>query len=143
MLYDRFHSTQPFSSSFRTTEKVQLAMKGSATAPPASAAPHAAKRLLRPRKHQKDKRAKSKKHKASSTSSRSGSASSTSSSSSADQAAADQAPTVDRKPLFFKRTALPAGSLTHRMLPVAVIKEILHVISPETCAGEQNLLLHF
>jgi hypothetical protein len=43
---------------------------------------------------------------------------------------------MDRKPMFYKRSALPNGSGTYRMLPIAVIKEILHVISPEMCTRE-------
>jgi hypothetical protein len=44
----------------------------------------------------------------------------------------------ERKPVFYKRSALPAGSATYRMLPFAVMKEILYVIKPETYPGEDN-----
>ncbi len=117
---------------------------GLAATPRAAAAspPAASASTKSQKKHEKDKRRKSKKRKASTSPSSSDSSGSTNSSCPAAQAPSTVA-TMNRKPLFFKRTALPAGSLTHRMLPVAVIKEILHVISPETCAGEQNLLLHF
>jgi hypothetical protein len=41
----------------------------------------------------------------------------------------------ERKPVFFRRSALPPGSVTYRMLPMTVLKEVLHVICPETCPG--------
>jgi hypothetical protein len=101
-----------------------------AALPPAVAAPLAAK-AHKSKKHGKDKRRKSKKQKKSSTS---GSSTSGSSSSSI---AAVPAPR-DRKPMFYKRSALPQGSGTYRMLPTAVMKEILHVISPETCTRDEK-----
>jgi hypothetical protein len=65
--------------------------------------------------------------------------SSSSSSSSSPPAAAvlPAAPPPERR-VFFKRSALPAGSATFRMLHVSVLKEILYVIRPETLTGEDN-----
>jgi hypothetical protein len=41
----------------------------------------------------------------------------------------------ERKPVFFRRSSLPPGSVTYRMVPMTVLKEVLHVICPETCPG--------
>jgi hypothetical protein len=94
-----------------------------ATFPPVAAAPT--------KKRKKDKRRKSKKRRSSSTSS-------SSSASLSAAAAPTTAATPERKALFFKRVSLPQGCCTYRMLPLAVIKEILHVIDPETCTGDDN-----
>jgi hypothetical protein len=117
----------------------QIAMMDLAATPPIVTAslPAAAALTKSQKKHEKDKRRKSKKRKASTTPSSSGSSSSTNSSCQAAQAPVPVA-TMNRKPLFFKRAALPTGSLTHRMLPIAVIREILHVISPEECTRDEN-----
>jgi hypothetical protein len=45
---------------------------------------------------------------------------------------------LERKPVFFRRSSLPPGSVTYRMLPMTVLKEVLHVICPETCPGKTN-----
>jgi hypothetical protein len=84
--------------------------------------------------HKSKKRSKDKKTKKSKKQKRSSSSSSSSQSSTTSIAVAS-GPT-DRKPMFYKRSALPNGSGTYRMLPIAVIKEILHVISPEMCTRE-------
>jgi hypothetical protein len=100
-----------------------------ATALPAVRAPPAAQ-AHKSMKHGKNKRRKSKKQKKSSSSS------SNSQSSSISIAVA---PTpMDRMPLFYKRSALPNSSGTYRMLPIAVLKEILHVISPEMCPRDEK-----
>jgi hypothetical protein len=100
-------------------------------------APSASKTNRRDKKHQKDR--KGNKHKKHSSSSSSSSSCSSSSSKSPPAVAAlmPEAP-PERKPVFFKRSALPAGSATYRMLPYVVLKEILHVIKPDTFTGDDN-----
>jgi hypothetical protein len=83
-------------------------------------------------KHKKDKKKQS-----------SSSSSSNSSSSSTPPATVvpPAAPPLERR-VFFKRGALPTGSATYRMLPISVLKEILHVIKPEMSTGEDNTPVH-
>jgi hypothetical protein len=86
------------------------------------------------KKHTKNKKDKKK---------QSSSSSSNSTSSSAPPAAVvvPAAPPPERR-VFFKRSALPTGSATYRMLHISVLKEILHVIKPEMSTGEDNTPIH-